>query len=333
MYANYDIKKQIGEGTSSRVYLGHLKKNRKGPSLVAIKKIRPIATERAFQEIEIMKAMSHPNVLKLYDHSYIDGIIILVLEYCNHGDLSEISNEALDDKTFVADIIRQLATGWQYIKTVDALLIHRDIKLQNILLHKSKGIMTAKIADFGFCMSGAAYSAKRQQLLELTICGSPLYMAPEMFKNVNTVMEQYDDRIDIWSMGIVFYKLLFGRSKHPIGNVTNVHQLAAMARTDDTKWQECIKKAFATHMCTCDSCAMCMMVDMTKHMLQVNRSKRVTWEDIFKHPFMGREWDGHMAVNGPMCLDYVDEYLYDRGDYAYTRVYVAPANPWKIIGL
>lgn len=338
MHTQYTIKRKIGEGVSSQVYLGQIKNGYNGPSLVAIKKIRPIHTERAFQEIDAMKRMNHPNVIKLYDYSYIDGVITLVLEYCNRGDLTSPSDDMLQDKFFVADIMRQLISGWQYLKTIDALFIHRDIKLQNILLDEHDGVYCVKIADFGFCMSGSNYSTKRKQLLELTICGSPLYMAPEMFNNISMVMDQYDDRIDIWSMGIVFYKLLFGRDKHPIGNVTDVKQLIHMSRTADSEWSKCIKEAFKTHICTCNNCIECHMVSMTKSMLQINRNKRMMWTDVFGHTFMNNVNDvSNVNTKGPVVADYVNQYLYHKGDYTsdypYTRVYVTTPSPWKMIGL
>lgn len=74
--------------------------------------------------------------------------------------------------------------------------MHRDIKPSNILIHDN----VIKVADFGFCKT-----LLKPQDLTKTMVGSPIYMAPEILKGHN-----YNIKADIWSMGVVFFEMLFG---------------------------------------------------------------------------------------------------------------------------
>lgn len=292
----YKVYKTIGSGATSKIYLASRIDSAPKciPEFVAIKEIRKqtLSRHHMWEEISIMKKFDHKNILKLYDVIENDEFISLYIEYCNGGDLSNLKKEDLLDDRKVFDIILQIIEGWKYIKDVDSNLIHRDIKLQNILVSYDKDDnIQIKIADFGFCMSGQRFSQKREKMLDMTICGSPMYMAPEMLQNAHIIFDQYDDKIDVWSLGIIIYKLVFSQGNiytHPITEIENVDQLVSAYNDKfiSDKWYDCLHKIYkkcnpsCAQKCT-SSCAKCFLYDLMKMMLQVDKNKRISWKEIF----------------------------------------------------
>ena len=99
-------------------------------------------------------------------------------------------------------IFKELISGLKYLYELN--ICHRDLKPQNILLDEN---YTIKISDFGL-----ARLNNENNLMD-TICGSPIYMAPEIMK-----YNKYDNKADIWSLGIIFYELLTGRTPFKVKN-------------------------------------------------------------------------------------------------------------------
>jgi len=183
----YYYKEPIGFGSFSIIYKGY-RLNSSVP--LAIKCITKIIDMKYFHnEVELMKKVDHPNILKLLDVVKMSGKIYLILEYCNSGDLSSyISNSKSrrDDLKY----FQQIFLGLEYL--YDKKILHRDIKPHNILI--KNGVI--KISDFGF-----AKSFEKNELIT-TFCGSPLYMAPEIIKD-----KEYNSKSDIWSLGVIIYEL------------------------------------------------------------------------------------------------------------------------------
>ncbi len=190
----YYYKDPIGYGSFSIIYKGYKLSN---PSqCLAIKRITKIIDMKYFHnEVELMKKLDHPNILKLYDVVKINGTIYLILEYCNCGDLS---NYIQKDKSRINDFtyFKQIFKGLEYLYRNK--ILHRDMKPHNILIKDN----VIKISDFGF-----AKAFEKNELIT-TFCGSPLYMAPEIIKN-----KEYNLKSDIWSLGVIIYELL--TKQHP----------------------------------------------------------------------------------------------------------------------
>ena len=182
----------IGFGSFSIIYRG---KRFNSSRNLAVKRITKIIDKKYFKrEIMLMKSFSHPNILKLYDFVKNDKGLFLILEYCESGDLSQyIKNKiyTYDDKYFY-----EIFNGLEYLFKNN--ILHRDIKPQNILITDN----TIKISDFGF-----AKTFEKNELIT-TICGSPLYMAPEIIQD-----KQYNHKSDIWSLGVIIFELF--TKKHP----------------------------------------------------------------------------------------------------------------------
>ena len=156
----------------------------------------------------------HKNIIKVYDVIKQTNKIYIVTEYCHDGDMSTILFNPLKE-----DIAKyyfyQIASGIRYMK--DNNIIHRDIKPKNIMLSDNR--LTLKLADFGF-----AKIQESKMVKSTSICGSPLYMAPEIL-NINV----YSDSVDIWALGIIMYEMLFG--SHPFESCKDYEELRRMAKT------------------------------------------------------------------------------------------------------
>jgi len=272
---DYVCNKLIGSGSFSDIYLGVGVNSSVYPVNIALKKIYldrlGSHKDKIFKEIGIMQKMTHKNVLKIIKYIIKDNIAYLILEYCNYGDMTRLwvtdtdRNDGLSlDVT--KSVFKQVIDGFVYLKGIDSSIIHRDIKLENILLHKKKnGRIVAKIADFGFCLFG------QSEAINMTICGSPMYMAPELFLS-NRV---YDDKIDIWSMGIILYKMHYGYNKHPFGNIHSISDIVrafqAMKKDNDV-----IHIPPVCNKCTSE----CLISSLIRRMLTLSSASRITWHEI-----------------------------------------------------
>ena len=132
----YQVIRKIGHGSFSSVYLGYDYRVKRD---IAIKKIKyghlkPKVVQYLENEIEIMKNCDHPNIIQLYDVIRVHHKIYLILEFCHQGDLSMILGKRKHSEDTVKKYMRHIFNGLKYLQGKG--IIHRDIKLQNILLDK-----------------------------------------------------------------------------------------------------------------------------------------------------------------------------------------------------
>lgn len=196
LYINYD--KKIGGGLSN-VYLGEYKMDgcENNKNTVAIKRIN-IQKDDCIRELDIVKKLKDSynlNIIKIYDMIIEDFNIFLVMEYCNDGDLKSIMLNPINEE-YCKYYFYQIVNGLNHLEKLN--IIHRDLKPENILLTNNK--KSIKLIDFGLAKSK---SIERSE----SICGSPLYMAPELLNN-NKIKE----KSDIWSIGIILYEMIYGEN-------------------------------------------------------------------------------------------------------------------------
>uniref|UniRef100_A0A8C3IKT0 non-specific serine/threonine protein kinase n=1 Tax=Chrysemys picta bellii TaxID=8478 RepID=A0A8C3IKT0_CHRPI len=193
----FSRKDLIGHGAFAVVFKGRHKEK---PGLeVAVKCInkKNLAKSQTLlgKEIKILKELKHENIVALYD-----------FQYCNGGDLADYLHTM---RTLSEDTIRlflqQIAGAMKMLHSKG--IIHRDLKPQNILLSYAGGKKSnpnnirIKIADFGF----ARYL--QSNMMAATLCGSPMYMAPEVIMS-----QHYDAKADLWSIGTIIYQCLTGKA-------------------------------------------------------------------------------------------------------------------------
>ncbi|XP_048449749.1 serine/threonine-protein kinase ULK1-like, partial [Rhincodon typus] len=143
--------------------------------------------------------------------------VYLVMEYCNGGDLADYlhSKGTLSEDT-IRLFLQQIAGAMKMLHSKG--VIHRDLKPQNILLSCTGGRKSnpnnirIKIADFGF----ARYL--QTNMLAATLCGSPMYMAPEVIMS-----QHYDAKADLWSIGTIVYQCLTGKAPFQVSSPPAPH--------------------------------------------------------------------------------------------------------------
>lgn len=155
----------------------------------------PKLHEFTMNEIRNLTKIDNPNCVRFMEMLRTSNNMYLIYEYCNGGTLEQ----AINRKHFLSEaesvkILAQLLNGFKAMAKEN--ILHRDLKPSNILFHN--GVI--KIADFGFCKALLS-----PQDLTTTMVGSPIYMAPEVLKEM-----PYNTRADVWSMGVVFFECLFG---------------------------------------------------------------------------------------------------------------------------
>lgn len=211
----------------------------------------PYGIER---EIIIMKLISHPNIMALYDVWENKDELYLVLEYVEGGELFDflINNGRLSERDAIS-YFRMIISGVSYCHKFN--ICHRDLKPENILLDRYGRI---KIADFGM----AALETK-QKLLE-TSCGSPHYASPEIVAGKN----YHGSPSDVWSCGVILFALLTGHLPFDDPNIRNL-----LLKVQTGKF----------HM---PSSLSNEAKDLIWSMLRVDPNQRIQIQDIFNHPLM-----------------------------------------------
>ncbi|KAM6431915.1 serine/threonine-protein kinase SIK2 isoform 2-T2 [Liasis olivaceus] len=194
----YEIEGTLGKGNFAVVKLGRHRITRSEVAIKIIDKsqLDSVNLEKIYREVQIMKMLDHPHIIKLYQVMETKSMLYLVTEYAKNGEIFDyLANRG---RLSEPDARRKF---WQILSAVEYChgrkIVHRDLKAENLLLDNN---MNIKIADFGF---GNFYKSGEPLT---TWCGSPPYAAPEVFEG-----QQYEGpQLDIWSMGVVLYVLVCG---------------------------------------------------------------------------------------------------------------------------
>ncbi|OMJ68736.1 hypothetical protein SteCoe_33732 [Stentor coeruleus] len=156
-----------------------------------------IASGGLGQEIEILRMIDHPNIVKVYEYFEDEKCFYITMEFCMGGELfDKISTKEKLSESTVCDIMRQLLSVIAYLHEKN--IAHRDLKPENILLEDRNEELSLKLADFG----NAVIFTKGKLLKGET--GTSYYMAPEV------VDSEYSEKCDEWSSGVILYMLLSG---------------------------------------------------------------------------------------------------------------------------
>ena len=283
---NLLLEKCIGKGSFGEVYLS---KKKDSSTLFATKKIERDKVENnegmkyLKNEILILHSLKNKNIVKFEDVKKTKKHFYIVMEYCNGGELSKALEkyQVKYGKPFSEEIVqhlmRQITSAIKYIHELK--IIHRDIKLDNILLHfdsdedKEKlNMMKAqvKIIDFGFACriskSGLQYST----------LGSPIYMDPTILKKLNSSGKKerqlgYDQKADIWSLGTVCYEMLIGR---PAFDAEDMQDL--VNKVEDGSYN--VPTGLSREV-----------ISFLNGMLQYEAKQRLTAEQLINHPFLKKD--------------------------------------------
>ncbi|CAF0941365.1 unnamed protein product [Didymodactylos carnosus] len=200
LWNKYELMDKLGEGSFGTVFRV---KNKESNLFYAMKTIvkKPGNKSKVTSldnEVNLSKEVNHPNLIRLEEVLESSQNLYLIIELCEGGELGAFvrENGALSEET-VKKIMSKLVNALNYLHKMD--IVHRDLKLENILLKKPVATKTdefdIKITDFGL-------SSKKSIIGTDTLfneyCGTPLYMAPEILENKN-----YSALCDVWALGVI----------------------------------------------------------------------------------------------------------------------------------
>ena len=250
------LKRKLGRGAFAEVYKGEI-----DGEPVAIKEFARGSQEELKSEIEIMKSLRHPNIVELISVVFHPEVIWVVMEFCEGGNFRNfIRGKQLSEK-WACRYMQQISDGLRYMRTMD--LVHRDLKPHNLLLSKDK--RTLKIADFGFARTMG------QDDLAGTMCGSPLYMAPEILLG-----HSYDAKADLWSVGVILYEMVCGT--RPFRNIESIVELQKQVANAPIQFPRSIK---ITPQCK----------GLLARLLKKRPKERIEWDEFFHHEWFAIDWE------------------------------------------
>ena len=304
---NFILYKELGRGSYGEVYLS---KDQRLDKLTAVKVINrkkiteTIGLQKFLNQINFLSKLNHPNTTKILDKQKTSNNYYIELEYCNGPDLLEYLkhykekyHKPLSEKA-VQKIAKQIAKGLEYLHKLK--IIHRDIKLENLVINfdnidnSSLGLtdteilkkkisfsslknseisplenekFTIKICDFGFSREVDENNQAS------TMLGTPLTMAPDVLFPINGENLHYGQEADIWSLGVCIYELLIG--KVPF-NKKKLKQLLNEIHEGVFDYPTNVDISFES-------------ISFINGLLQYDPKKRMTWEKMWKHPFMTKD--------------------------------------------
>ncbi|ORM41870.1 putative serine/threonine-protein kinase nek2 [Babesia sp. Xinjiang] len=200
--------------------------------VVAYKGLSEKEKEQLVMEVNVMRDLKHPNIVRYVDR-VVDRekhLLYIIMEYCDSGDLGENMRQfhkhyVKVNEQVIFDIALQLLFALAYchnssLGPKQGRILHRDLKPQNIFLHskhknKQRNGYICKIGDFGLCRSIGMESFAH------SCVGTPYYWCPELLLSQT---KNYDDKMDMWALGVVLYELSYGKT--PFHKATTLAELA-----------------------------------------------------------------------------------------------------------
>jgi len=267
----YEILEDIGSGQYAQVFKA-VKRYEDDETAYAVKCIDRKDTGADFQsvtdkEIEIMKAIDHPNCVSLFEIYQTDVQVQLVMELLEGRDLFErIMIRKKYTEANSKALMKQVCDGVKYLH--EQKIIHRDLKPENILLVKDDKSAAddadtdCKVADFGL-------SKVFPEGVEVTqtICGTPGYVAPEILNR-----QPYGVKIDVWSIGVIAYITLCGFPPFPLDMTANAVTKVKNAEFSfpEPHWDGISDEA----------------KDFISKLIVVDVEERLSMEDVVAHPWL-----------------------------------------------
>ena len=250
--------KTLGIGTYGQVYLVQNKFTKEFFAMKEIPKTSEdlLSDTEIMDEIEILKKLNHPDIVRIIEFYNTESSYYIINEYCKHGELFAQINKHFSE-TQIAVMFRQILSGLAYLHSNN--IIHRDLKLENILIndieksHETKEdlFFLAKIFD--------------KNKYPRAIVGSIYYIAPEV------LFKKYGKECDMWSAGVILYMFIVGRP--PFDGKTNREIMDKIKlgkySTNDKRWNKASNE----------------VKDLINKLLVIEPNKRLTAFEALKHPW------------------------------------------------
>ena len=229
---------------------------------IKILKKRQQDERKLFLEVSILSKLTHPNIMEIYEFYEDKANFYIVSELCKGGELfDKITEKGSFKESEACPIMLQLVSAICYSHANN--IVHRDLKPENIMLDSNKNSNPIiKLIDWG----GARYFSKNKKMS--TIKGTPYYIAPEVIKEV------YDEKCDIWSLGVIFYVLLCGYP--PFNGDTDIEIIQNVQKGKFVFPEE--EWGVISPECK----------DLIKKMLTYEPAKRIGAKEVLLHPWFSQ---------------------------------------------
>ncbi|KAI1471580.1 kinase-like protein [Daldinia caldariorum] len=254
----FEIGKPLGKGKFGRVYLA---RERQHGFICALKvlckqELREARVEmQVRREVEIQGSLRHPHVLRLHGHFHDSRRVFLVLEFAGRGEMyKHLRRAGRFAEPRAARYVAQTAEALRYLHRRHVM--HRDLKPENILLGVHGEV---KVSDFGW--SVRAPGNRRR-----TYCGTLDYLPPEMV-DPKTEDGSYDEKVDVWALGVLTYEFLVGEAPFEDSPVLTTRRIA---RGDMTV------PAFVSAEAK----------DLIRKLLVIDPNKKLPLEQVLRHPWI-----------------------------------------------
>jgi len=274
----YKYGRLIGQGAFGKVNLGL---NILTGRVVAIKSFNKLNLnsnsenmKKILYETNLMKKLNHPNITKILELFEDKEYILIIMEYINGGNLFSFlkKRRKVSEKT-AKFLFKQIILGIKHIHSHN--IVHRDIKLENILIDLNNNI---KICDFGI---GRVLSSPDQLLYDQ--CGTPMYIAPEIL--LCTKQNGYKGfPVDIWSSGIALYILLSGTLPFNFKDGSSI-SIEESEKNNDNNSEELQFNIVNNSPKNIENISD-EARDLLKGLLNKNPNKRLTCDEILAHPWL-----------------------------------------------
>ena len=253
----YLLGETLGQGAFGTVRKAIHKLTQQERAIKILKK-RQQDERKLFLEVNILSKLAHPNIMEIYEFYEDKANFYIVSELCKGGELfDKMTEKGTFKEAEACPIMLQLVSAICYSHSNN--IVHRDLKPENIMLDKVGKSPIIKLIDWG----GARYFSKNKKMT--TIKGTPYYIAPEV------IGEVYDEKCDIWSLGVIFYVLLCGYP--PFNGDTDVEIIQNVQKGKfcfpEEEWGIISSEA----------------KDLIKKMLTYEPSKRISAKEVLLHPW------------------------------------------------
>ena len=256
---DFNLVKELGVGSFGRVVLVQHKVTQAQYAIKAIDKRNTTnIQEKPYfrREIEIMYRIHHPNVVKLFGHFEDNTYCYFIMEYIQGGNIySYVPKNGIRTISTqqVASIIKDVISATYFLHNMVPPIIHRDIKPENVLLASG---MQAKLTDFGWS------NYMQGDYKRTTVCGTPIYLAPEMINNTG-----HDEKVDIWCIGVLLFELMTGVQPWRGTDVNTVKMNIVRLKIN---WPKNMDRKAG---------------DLISRILRYNPEERISLESMLMHPF------------------------------------------------
>eukprot|EP01053_Blabericola_migrator_P003229 Blabericola_migrator_1__3228@NODE_194_length_11541_cov_124_962524_g167_i0_p3_GENE_NODE_194_length_11541_cov_124_962524_g167_i0NODE_194_length_11541_cov_124_962524_g167_i0_p3_ORF_typecomplete_len636_score103_37Pkinase/PF00069_25/4e71Pkinase/PF00069_25/4_1e03Pkinase_Tyr/PF07714_17/8_8e50EFhand_7/PF13499_6/0_00059EFhand_7/PF13499_6/5_5e03EFhand_7/PF13499_6/4_2e13EFhand_7/PF13499_6/8_1e15EFhand_1/PF00036_32/0_0022EFhand_1/PF00036_32/0_0024EFhand_1/PF00036_32/0_0028EFhand_1/PF00036_32/7_5e07EFhand_1/ len=277
----FNFEKKLGAGAFGEVHLVTERSSGLRRCCKTINKDKAaVPVEQIEAEVEVLKTLDHPNIIKIFEVYEDYNNIYIIQEVCEGGELLDRVSEANDrgkvlTERYVREVIRQVMEALAYFHA--KRICHKDLKPENVLFQDADLHSAVKVIDFGL-----AEIFKKSDEYSPNAAGTVLYMAPEVFARRVTM------RCDVWSAGCIMFQLLTG---HLPFNGRSVSEVKNKAQSKEPPYD---------HYCRHVSAE---AIDLMQKMLAKSPKQRISAAQALQHPWFMAQMSRDVPLDSSVCLN------------------------------